>query len=398
MGALTIAFDTTIVGALALPWVLLFIHLFFFQGENPLERLVNLVKERQLQTVAGVLLFAMAFTLGSAVSRIAQDFFNDDDLHVPWVLRMAMTEDRIIASVACNTDHYHLLNAAAASPTLADKIKTFECLKSNCCQPDGSALPNAGTAPHEGKGDSQSQKQDCCMDEGSDTPPAGTSNPAPGKTSLPQEPACLCQRILSPRGRYTRGRYMSSTDREKEDDLIKSARDIFGLEENALLLKGEDATLRLRQLHDQIMVLRGATFDGLISFALCLFAWGVRARREKPRSAVRWVLALIPAVLLFLAVDATVHHYQERFIAEPPYMEFSLFIVGAAGGILLWTRLVQTSEGSKERQCIRWPWPAMSLLFAVLSVAGILGWWSTEVLYGEQVIYSYDSQGAGTQK
>ena len=34
MGALTIAFDTTIVGALALPWVLLIVHLFFLPGED----------------------------------------------------------------------------------------------------------------------------------------------------------------------------------------------------------------------------------------------------------------------------------------------------------------------------------------------------------------------------
>jgi hypothetical protein len=34
MGALSIAFDTTIVGALALSWVVLVIHLFFPEGES----------------------------------------------------------------------------------------------------------------------------------------------------------------------------------------------------------------------------------------------------------------------------------------------------------------------------------------------------------------------------
>ena len=43
MGALTIAFDTIIVGALALPWVLLAIHLFFFEGENRLGGVLNWV-------------------------------------------------------------------------------------------------------------------------------------------------------------------------------------------------------------------------------------------------------------------------------------------------------------------------------------------------------------------
>src|SRR5208282_5606842 len=111
MGALTIAFDTVIVGALALPWVLLLLHLFFSKDEEGL--VAHLKKQpwinnQGLTAVAGVLLFAMAYTLGSAVSRIAQDFFNDDDLHVPNLLRMAMTEDRIIASVYCDTDRSHL--------------------------------------------------------------------------------------------------------------------------------------------------------------------------------------------------------------------------------------------------------------------------------------------------
>jgi hypothetical protein len=34
----------------------------------------------------------------------------------------------------------------------------------------------------------------------------------------------------------------------------------------------------------------------------------------------------------------------------------------------------------------------LSAIFAVLFMAGVLGWWATEVLYAEQVIYSYDSQ------
>jgi len=38
MGAISIAFDITIVGALALPWVLLAFHLFFPDGSNITER------------------------------------------------------------------------------------------------------------------------------------------------------------------------------------------------------------------------------------------------------------------------------------------------------------------------------------------------------------------------
>jgi hypothetical protein len=59
VGTLTIAFDITIVGALALPWVLLAIHLLFFEGENRIGEALKWVKEQELQAAAGVLLFAV---------------------------------------------------------------------------------------------------------------------------------------------------------------------------------------------------------------------------------------------------------------------------------------------------------------------------------------------------
>jgi hypothetical protein len=45
--------------------------------------------------------------------------------------------------------------------------------------------------------------------------------------------------------------------------------------------------------------------------------------------------------------------------------------------------------------CSAWHtrWGLLCRAFAqILTVAAGLGWWSTEVLYGEQVVYSYDSQ------
>ena len=107
MGALTIAFDTILAGALALPWVVLLIHLFCFEGENHVGRALKWVKEQEQPAAAGVLLFAMAYTLGSAVTRIAQDFFNDGDLRVQLrrhLLHEGVTEDRILTRVYCGAD------------------------------------------------------------------------------------------------------------------------------------------------------------------------------------------------------------------------------------------------------------------------------------------------------
>src|SRR5579863_5998892 len=106
MGAFSSAFDIVVVGALALSWVLLVLHLFFSDNESSLKKLLDWVKEQQQPALAGVLLFAMAFPVGSVVSRIAQDFFDDDDLHIQLfhhLLRVGVTESSIRTDVFCKT-------------------------------------------------------------------------------------------------------------------------------------------------------------------------------------------------------------------------------------------------------------------------------------------------------
>ena len=106
MGAFSIAFDTIIVGSLALTWVLLVLHLFFSDKELSIGKLLDWVSKQNQPAVAGVLLFAMAYSLGSAVSRIAQDFFDDDDMHfrIDHVLfRVGVTESSIRTDVYCRT-------------------------------------------------------------------------------------------------------------------------------------------------------------------------------------------------------------------------------------------------------------------------------------------------------
>jgi len=259
MGALTIAFDTTIVGALALPWVLLVIHLFFFEGENRIEVALKWVKDQQAQAAAGVLLFAITYTLGSAVSRTAQDFFDDDDLflHVDGHLLRGVTENHILTRLYCDSDDdSHLLRADQGDSALVNKIKDFRAQKSVCKDPL----------------------------------------------------------------RW----WVRQKDEKERDNFIGIAADIFGLQENALMVKGGDYTVRLRQIHDQVMVLRGAAFNSMIGFALCLFAWGAMLRRERPHSWIRWALVPSPALYLGAGLIALRHHFAEGLPPDPPYMEFTL--------------------------------------------------------------------------
>jgi hypothetical protein len=308
MGALNIAFDITIVGTLALCWVVLIVHLFFLDEESGLESLLEWMKEQNQPAVAGVLLFAMAYSLGSAVSRIARDFFNDEDLYIKAGLNSwGVTEDRIRIRAYCR------------------QIQQWQA---------------------------QSSERD--------------RGPAPFQDSLAWF-LPLCEGAAN------------NLQPDVRENLQARAQDIFHLRESSLQLQGEDKTERLRQLHDQIMVLRGAAFNGFIAFSFCLFGWCA-----KFRSKLRWVL---PFVYFAPALIALVRHLQERPLVDPPYMEFTLLVLWGAGCYLLWKRA--RPEGGALPRGIR---TGFLILAFLLTLAATLGWWSTEVLYDQQVMYTYYAQ------
>jgi len=150
-------------------------------------------------------------------------------------------------------------------------------------------------------------------------------------------------------------------------------------------LKGTDPTERLRQFHDQIMVLRGATFNGMIAFSLCLFWWV-----SKFQSGLRY--AVLSLYLLPGAI-ASASHFSDH-LHSPPYMEFTLLVLAAAGWYLLWQRTPKKKGAHAEPGARngRGEIPLVYLLLALLlTVSAFLGWWATQVLYDQQVIYSYQS-------
>ena len=96
MEALKLAFDAIIVGALALPWITMGLFLTLGSRNGQLRQVMTTLSVQVPPAVAGVVLFAIAYLLGAAVSRVSEDFFNDDDLRLPF------TESGIRASVYCN--------------------------------------------------------------------------------------------------------------------------------------------------------------------------------------------------------------------------------------------------------------------------------------------------------
>jgi hypothetical protein len=84
MDVFKFAFETAVVGLLALPWLLILMYLIspasLTSGQENGSALLSSVPESVRQPVANVLLFAVIYVVGSAVSPLAKDALDDDDL------------------------------------------------------------------------------------------------------------------------------------------------------------------------------------------------------------------------------------------------------------------------------------------------------------------------------
>lgn len=347
MGALGSAFDVVVVGALALSWVLLVIHLFFSDNESTLKKLLDWVRDQQQPALAGILLFAMAYPMGSVVSRIAQDFFDDDDLHFHafhHLFRVGVTESGIRTDVFCTTFKPEPSDPRS-SDTPAEKTDSFGTTAS---KPD-------------------SKPKDALAKK--------------GEKFRSTDPNCTYT------GRWYIQTFDPNTNQHISAVWIKDqqdrAGDVFHVHEATVLLKGTDATEKIRQFHDQIIVLRGAAFNGMLAFSLCMFWW-----TSSFRSVWRWSVL---SVHLVLGVIATYNHFNDH-IHDPPYMEFTFFVLVAAGICLLWQRRPRKEEAHGElphRNGIGEIRFVYLILSAFLAISAFLGWWATQVLYDQQIIYSY---------
>jgi hypothetical protein len=289
MDALKIALETIIVGALALPWMVLLIDLFCPAASNflrttktePSDGLLSRLDGKTLSYIAGIFFFAITYLVGSAMTRVAEDFFNDDDLAIK------VTEDGIRTSVYCRSS------------------------------------------------------DDWLIERG---------------------------------GVLTDGETLCSGDAENR------VAQTFAVQEGALFLAGLDKTDRLRCLRQQIVVLRGAAFDGVLVTLLCLF--GTCA---KYRPWGRVVAALLALGLSVWALVATIDHLVKHLsgkhdlLGEPPLMEGILLAIGVAGLSIAW-------KGAKR--C----YGCGFMFSALLTVLAFSGWWYTEIVYSRAVIYFFYAQ------
>jgi hypothetical protein len=80
MEAFKLAFETVLVGALALPWLALMMVLVNPNISRTIGCLTKVVPKECTPALAGVVAFSLAYLLGSAVSPVAREFLNDIDV------------------------------------------------------------------------------------------------------------------------------------------------------------------------------------------------------------------------------------------------------------------------------------------------------------------------------
>jgi len=170
-------------------------------------------------------------------------------------------------------------------------------------------------------------------------------------------------------------------EQEKTDDQIKLDAILtkFQLIETRIMSQGSEKTERLRQLHERIVVLRGAIFSGLCFFLICLFgSIAPRNGNSFPWKRRVWGTLLAIVLTTFSAVNGL--EDLTRFkISDIPALEGLLGVITLFGGFVVY-------YGVKERPYLGRRIVLVAGFFAALSYGG---WMWSEVIYDQQVITSY---------
>jgi hypothetical protein len=170
-------------------------------------------------------------------------------------------------------------------------------------------------------------------------------------------------------------------EQEKTDNQIKLDAILtkFQLIETKIMSQGSEKTERLRQLHERIVVLRGAVFSGLCLFLICLFgSIAPRNGNSFPWKRRVWG-TLLAIVLTTFSVVNGLEDLTGFKITDIPALEGLLGIITLFGGFVVY-------YGVKERPYLGRRIVLAAGFFAALSYGG---WMWSEVIYDQQLISSY---------
>lgn len=325
MDALKFAFEILIVGALALPWLAVLIHMFSPGGVptspvDTLESFLSVVPRHARDIVGMVVILAVGYLLGSAVSRISRSVFDDE------LWGGLPTESRIRDQVY--HDEYCKENLLGALHLPEFQIKEHPRL------PEWLCVQSTQNSP----------------DKPRTNDPRFLGLFHPRKTANAMSFEALVQ-------------------------------EMFRLQEGELLLDGEDKVERLKEYYDQIDVLRGAALNGVLLFALCLFGCFGNLRARQGHRIWR-LLTFLPAFIVtgYGAYSLWSHwtSRSETRYSNPPLAEVVLLMLGLAGFYLTRKAKAETAR-FYLRTC------AAAAVFTLISYGG---WCWTEVMYDLHVIHS----------
>ncbi len=170
-----------------------------------------------------------------------------------------------------------------------------------------------------------------------------------------------------------------SGDSREELEKKKEILTLFQLQESKVLNQEADKAERFRQLHERIVVLRGAVFSGSALFLTCFFGCIAPVQDQPSHWTRRLAGILLAFALLAFCLWNALEDLKSPNIFDLPVMEGLLGVITLFGGLLVY-------YGVKARPYLRKRVVLMAAFFAALSYGG---WMWSEVIYDQQVISSY---------
>jgi hypothetical protein len=379
LDALKFAFEIFVVGALALPWLAVLGRIFPSDDESSFSFYLSPVPKSARSAVTVAVVVAFGYLLGSAISRISRNFFNDE----LWkkVPTEHLIRDAVYMDVYCKEhlvkDMYMPFAADLPKPDRAGSGKNF-----GLCPKE---IPIAKRDSAIGPGLTPTQIAEL------------TSNPdGEGVYQMTRDDETYVPVPYSKVTDASKGGYHAKAgepERYANDQMSQFPERVlalFRLQEGKLLLQGQDKVDRLKQFFDQITILRGAAFNGFVLLVVCAFGiCGNLKVRWSGRPVVKFA-AYLPACAMILASCYWFHvhlggkafaHDPNAIYNHPPLTEFVFLLLGLLGALIVF----------KARE-IR-PHFRTFVLAAVVTLISFGGWWWTEIMYDTLVIHSWPTMG-----
>jgi len=316
MDVFKLAFETMIVGILTFIWLGIAMDLLF---PDLINRIVSSVPQ-QNQTLLAVGVLSLAYFIGSAIVPISSQLLNDEHWPLPEdAIRCQVSRDQAARLGKITDADFPMRRAGLATRNVCECSYWDRFLE---------------------------------MDEGAE------------------------KRTFTWRQLW---KGLHEDDNKEEMENKRQILTLFQLQESKVLNQGTDKTEPIRQLHERIVVLRGAVFSGSALFLICLFACIAPVEGQpSPWKRSLWGILLAAASLGF-GLRNGLKDLKYPDIFDVPVMEGLLGVITLFGAYLV-------VRGVRAR-----PYLNKRFLVAVGFLAALAygGWVWSEVIYDQQVTSSY---------